>query len=273
MDQVNPEGVAAPVETIDPPAASPDGQAPEAVKPAEPAKPDGEEPRGVAKRIKELTDARRAAEAREERLLKLLEQRVESPAPQAREEPEKGLKDFDYDEKKYTEYVLKRVEANAEKAAKAAADRYRSEQEAISRRAKFDERIDAFAKTVQDYHEVVTESTPVSEAMADALLDSDDPGALMYYLGNNPDVARKLYYLTPAKAGREIAKLEVQLAAERAKAAEKPVTKAPPPAPNIEASGDGSPKAKPDDPASDTELSDAEWTRRRNAQIAARRKR
>jgi len=276
MDQVNPEGAPAPVETQVTPTAPPNGEPPvEAVKPADPPKDtEDHEVRGVSKRIKELTDARRAAEAREARLLALLEQQRQAPTTQAKEpdeEPIKSLKDFNYNEQQFLDYSEKRATARAEKAAKEVAQRYQREQEAIARRAKYDERVEAFAKTVEDYHDVVNDSTPVSEGMADAIMDSDEAGALMYYLGQNPDVARKLYYLSPAKAGRELQKLEDRLVAERKKAAEKPVSQAPPPAPRLEASGDGSTKAKPDDPASDTELSDAEWTRRRNAQLARRR--
>ena len=67
MEVVMNEGAPAPVEIAS--VSAPEGAAPEAVKPAETpaAKPEGEEPKGVAKRIKELTDLRRAAEAREDR--------------------------------------------------------------------------------------------------------------------------------------------------------------------------------------------------------------
>ncbi len=257
-DQASPEGVVAPVETVTP-AVSPDGAAPEAVKPAEPARHEGDEPKGVGKRIKELTDARRAAEAREERLLRLLEQQRQPSQPKPPdEEPLKGLKDFNYDEKAFLDYSEKRATAKAEKSAKEIAQRFRIEQEAIQRRAKFDERVEAFAKNVEDYHEVVTDNTPVSEGMADAIMDSDEAGALMYYLGNNPDEARKLFYMTPAKAGRELQKLEDRLVAERAKAAAKPVSQAPPPAPKIDAA-DPAPRVKnTSDPDSD-KLSDKEW--------------
>jgi hypothetical protein len=266
MDQVNPEGIPLPVESE--PVTAPDGAATEAVEP--PAKPESDEPRGVAKRIKELTDARRAAEAREERLLALLEGRTQAPAPQTREEPEKGLADFNFDEKQYSAYVLKRVEAKADQAARAAAERYRSEHEAIQRRAKFDEKVDAFATNVEDYYDVVNEQTPVSEAMADVLLDSDDPGAVMYYLGTNPDIARKLYYMSPAKAGREIQRIEDRLASERKLAGEKPVSKAPPPPPKIEAREPGS-RMKSTDPEA-LKLPGDEWAKLREKELAAERK-
>lgn len=271
MDQVTPEGVVAPVET---PAVVSDGAAPEAVKPAavEPpaAKPEGEEPKGVAKRIKELTEARRSAEAREARLLALLEQRT-APQPQREEEPTKGLKDFNYDEKAYLAYERERLRAEATREAKAAAERYREEQIALERRAKFDQRVEAFADTVDDYYDVVTERTPVSEAMADAIMDSDEAGPLMYYLGQNPEVARKLYGLSPAKAGREIQRIEDRLIEERKKAAEKPVSKAPPPPPKVDASGESSTKANTLSPDSDS-LSDEEWVKAERARLARKRR-
>lgn len=278
MDQVNPEGAAAPVEP-QAPVDAPDGGQPEAVKPAAAeapaAKPESDEPKGVAKRIRELTEARRAAEAREARLLALLEQRQQQPArtePTSDEEPVKSLKDFNYDDKAFLEYTEKRLAARADKAAKEAAQRWRAEQEAISRRARFDERVEAFAKTVEDYHEVVTDSTPISEAMADAIMDSDEAGALMYYLGNNPDEARKLYYMTPARAGRELAKLEDRLVAERKKAAEKPVTKAPPPPPSIDAT-DHSPRVSSTSDPDSEKLSMNEWMRLREKEVAKQRRR
>jgi hypothetical protein len=277
-DQASPEGVVAPVES-EVPVAAPDGAPQEAVKPAAEeapaATPEHDELKGVAKRIKELTESRRAAEAREERLARLLEETLRGRAAPTEKpaEPEKpkSLKDFNYDEKAYQDHLYTETRKHAEKAAKEAGERWKAEQEAVSRRAKFDERVAQFAKSVDDYSEVVTDSTPVSEGMADYLLDSDEAGAVMYYLGNNPDEARKLYHLSPAKAGAALAKLEDRLISERKKAAEKPVSKAPPPAPQVEG-GTGAPGAvKVDTPDSDA-LSDAEWTRRRNAQEAARRR-
>lgn len=272
MDQATPEGVVAPVENV--PVAASDGAQPEAVKPAAEAPaatPESEELRGVAKRMKELTDSRRAAEAREERLARLLEETLRARAAPV-EKPEtaqpRSLKDFNYNEQAYQDHLYAEARKHAETAAKAAGEKWKAEQEAISRRAKFDERVAQYAKSVEDYDEVVTPSTPVSEAMADAIMDSDEAGALMYYLGNNPDEARKLYHLSPANAGRAIERLEQRLISERKKASEKPVSQAPAPAPQIEG-GSGTPAVKVDSADSDT-LSDAEWTRRRNAQEAAR---
>lgn len=277
MESVPNGGAVAPVENAVPPVVT-DVTQPEAVKPAaEPpaAKPEGDEPKGVAKRIKELTDARRAAELREERLLRLLEQQRQQPEPHQQQQREttqpKSLKDFNYDEKAYTDHLYSEARKVAEQSAKEAGLKFRAEQEAIQRRAKFDERVSAYASTVEDFHEVVTDRTPVSEAMADAIMDSDEAGALMYYLGNNPDVATKLYHLSPAKAGREIQKIEDRLVAERKKAAEKPVSQAPPPAPTIDASTPGN-RLKSTDPEALT-LPGDEWAKLREKELAAARKR
>lgn len=270
------EGAPAPVER---PVDALEGAQPEAVKPAAAelpaAKPEDHEPRGVAKRLKELTDARRAAEAREERLARLLEETLrgrQGSAPEPKPEQPKTLKDFNYDESAYRDHLYTEARKEAEKAAREAGTKWQAEQDAIARRARFDERVEAFAKTVADYHEVVTEDTPISEGMADAIMDSDEAGALMYYLGNNPEEARKLYRLSPAKAGREIQRIEDRLIAERKKAAEKPVSQAPPPPPKLEGVDPGNVSVKPDAIESDA-LSDADWTKRRNQQLAARRKR
>jgi hypothetical protein len=279
MEAVMNGGAPAPVENVETPAVAPDGVAPEAVKPAAEeapaAKPEAksdDEPKGVAKRIKELTDRIKAAEARETRYLSMLE-RQQTPTQPAKsdDEPVKTLKDFNYDDKAFLEYADKRAEARAEKAAKAAAERWKAEQEAISRRAKFDERVAQFAKNVEDYNEVVTERTPVSEPMADFLMDSDEAGALMYYLGNNPDEASKLYHMSPVRAAKELQKLEDRLVTERKKAAEKPVSQAPPPAPKIEAKDASIQVKSTSDPEAD-KLSDAEWFRLAEKERQKRRK-
>jgi hypothetical protein len=280
MDQASPEGVSTPATgaSVTTEASAQDTAEPKVETKAEspPAdKTSDEQPevKGVQRRFDELTRLRRDAERDRDHWRDLAQQalRQQQPPPQQAppEEKEKTLKDFNYDEAAFMRYANERIKANADKEAAAAAERYRAQQDAITRRAKFEERQDAFAKSVEDYHDVVNERTPVSEPMADFLMDSEEAGPLMYYLGNNPDEARKLYYLSPAKAGRELQKLEDRLVAERKKAAAKPVSQAPPPAPQIEGGSAAQGAVKVDTADSDN-LSDAEWTKRRNAQERAR---
>lgn len=278
MDQASPEGVATPdvigANVPQQPPAQDTAAKPTETRAESPPAVDEQpkEPKGVGKRIDELTRLRRDAE-RDRDHWRELAMRQQTP-PQQQQTPQddkpKSLKDFNYDERAYQDHLYGEARKHAEKAAREAGERWKAEQEAVARRAKFDERVAQFAKSVEDYSEVVTDSTPVSEGMADFLLDSDEAGALMYYLGNNPDEARKLYSLSPAKAGRELTKLEERLVAERKKAAEKPVSQAPPPPPKIEAS---TPSAglKSTDPAA-AELPGDQWRKLRDKELAALKK-
>lgn len=276
MDQASPEGVATPEVTgavvpQQPPAQDTAEKPAETKAESPPAEPQKQEPKGVAKRIDELTRNWREAQRQNERLLAMLERQGQPAVEQPKADQPKSLKDFNYDEKAYQDHLYTEARKHAEKAAKDAGERWKAEQEAVSRRAKFDERVAQFAKSVEDYSEVVTDSTPVSEGMADYLLDSDEAGAVMYYLGNNPDEARKLYHMTPAKAGAALAKIEDRLIAERKKAAEKPVTKAPEPAPKIEAATASQSFKSTDEEAQ--KLPGDQWRKLREKELAATRKR
>lgn len=63
-------------------------------------------------------------------------------------------------------------------------------------------------------------------AIGEAILDSEDPAALLHHLGKNPDLAADLQGLSPARLGRRIAQIEAQMSA---KPAPKPVSNAPTP--------------------------------------------
>src|SRR5688572_18563238 len=246
MDQVNPEGAAAPeiganvlneapAQNTAEPKVETKAESPPAVEEQTEAK------KGVGKRIDELTRLRRDAE-RDRDHWRELAMRQQQPPPQQRQEAEqpKSLKDFNYDERAYQDHLYGEARKHAEKAAKEAGERWKAEQEAVSRRAKFDERLSAFGKATEGFDEVVdwmeSKQAPISEGMADFLMDSEEAGLVLQYLRNNDGEARKLYGLSPAKAGRELTRLEERLVAERKKAAEKPVSQAPPPPPKIEAS-------------------------------------
>ena len=94
-------------------------------------------------------------------------------------------------------------------------------------------------------------------AMMEAILDADDPAALIYHLGANPDVAADIAELTPRQQVRRLAVIELELKSavkdpKPASAAAPAVTKAPPPIqPNRSASGQFT-----KDPEA---MTDAEW--------------
>jgi len=64
-------------------------------------------------------------------------------------------------------------------------------------------------------------------SLGDAILDAEDPAALLHHLGQNPDLAAELSGLSPAQLGRRIGRIEASMAT---KPPPKPVSKAPEPA-------------------------------------------
>lgn len=255
------EGVITPEEPA-PETVEPEGDTPVVAEEPKPTPMEPSEPKGVGKRLKELTDARRAAEARADALLRLLEQRGEVKAePKAPDKP-KTLKDFDYDESAYTSHLMEAARQDAVEAARAEASKWRDEQAQTQSRQTFESRAKAFAKEHSDFHEVFNESTPVSQAMAEVITQSEQGAEVAYFLGNNPDIARQIYDLSPQAAAREIGRIEARL--EYQKSQPKPVSKAPEPAPTIEGAEPGNVEKDP------SKMSDPEfrkWFRNRRKRI------
>lgn len=113
-------------------------------------------------------------------------------------------------------------------------------------------RLDGFNAAVDAVAEVVpfTDRTGRPTPFIEAVLDADDPAALLKYLGDNSEEAEELADLTPSQLGRRIAKLEDRLAGVKKKASAAPVP--------IKPIGGGS-KVTPDE----SKLSDAEWRAQR----------
>jgi hypothetical protein len=231
-----------------------------------------DKPKGVQKRLDELTRNWREAERREAALLALLQQQrtaPEAPQPTADDKP-KTLADFEYDEGKFQAYIFDQAEKRAADAAKRELTAAQEREATERRKASFRSRSAEFAKTVEDFDSVARNpDLPISADMAEVIQDSDDGPALLYHLGKNPDIAEKIAQLPPKAAARELGKIEARLAYEREKAKPEKVSKAPPPPPKVEGANPGNLNVKPDDPDSD-KLSDAEWARLRNKQISKR---
>lgn len=95
-------------------------------------------------------------------------------------------------------------------------------------------------------------------SMIEAALETDDPGEVLYKLGNDPDEFDRVRRMAPAQMGAHLAKMAITAKAP-ARVSEAP----PPPA------APGSARSAPTGLAD--ELSDDEWMRRRNAELKARR--
>lgn len=200
-----------------------------------------------------------------------MRQQAPPPAPPAPTEPQgKTLADFDHDEAKYQQYLFTIAETRAIAAAKRELQQQAQQENQTRRVQTFKTREDDFAKKQADYYEVAhDESVPISTAMAEAIAESEEGPALAYHLGKNPDLAFRLANLSPTSAARELGRIEASLIAEREKAKAPVVSKAPPPAPKIDGV-DPSLRVNPDDPDSDKAMTDAEWMRKRERQLAKR---
>jgi hypothetical protein len=268
---------------VSPPEAQPDGTEQKAENAAEssPAAAsktsDSIEPEAkrLSERFAELTRLRRDAERDRDHWRDLASRQYKPPEPQAPLQTEKAktLADFNFDEAQHQAYIFQQ---SAKAATEAAKRELKAEQETQRKQkdlADYVGRVKEFAKDKADFNDVA-ESARISDQIAEMVVRSEQGPELAYHLGKNPDVATSLSALPPSIAAYELGMLAARLKFDReiAAKAKTSLSQAPPPAPRIEATGDGTPKAKPDDPDSD-KLSDAEWVKRRNAQVAARQRR
>jgi hypothetical protein len=258
--------------------AAPEPIAPETqVAESAPAPEKAPEKDGFSQRIDELTKNWRETERRAEEASRDAQYwrdqalRAQQPAPQTPTPPAataKTLADFEYDESKYQSYLLDQVEQRAVAAAERKLREQQEKDTTERRRTEFQQRESAFEKDTPDYRSKTRSSNfPVSDAMAQACAESEEGPAVLYYLANNLSLAEQISRLPPLAAARELGRIEAKLITAREQAAKK-VSEAPPPTPKIEGSGDpGTTGVKATDPDSD-KLSDEEWTRRRNKQLA-----
>lgn len=255
-------------------------QAPAESSPAPEVEAEEPKPKGVAKRIDELTRNWREAQRQNERLLDLLSQRntpaqPDAPKQEAPQQQVKTLADFNFDEPSYQKYLIQHATEQARAVAREEARKEREEQERATRQqqriAGWQERAKAFAATTEDFEEVAY-AAPISDGVAALIQDLEEGPEVAYHLGKNPAEARRISQMSEAAAGIALGKLAAQLAFERktAEEAKKRVSQAPPPTPKIEGLNSG-PAIRPDSPESDN-LSMSEWMKARNKQVQNRKR-
>lgn len=226
-------------------------------------------PKGVAKRIDELTRNWREAQRQNEALLRILESQGKTPEQRPEPVAPKTLADFNYDDTQYQAHLMQQATQQAVEAAKRELQAQAQRDRELRRQQTFAQKQAEFAETVEDYRDVVfNDNLPITPAMAEAIQESDDGPALAYHLGKNPDLAARIAALPPIAAAREMGRLEARLSAEKEKAKAPVVSKAPPPPPKIDAV-EPSVNVRPDDPESD-KLSIREWMVKREKQVAKR---
>lgn len=223
----------------------------------------------VQERIDKLTGKLRQAERerdyeRELRLASL--QRPEAqPKPAEAKQSLKKLADFEYDEERYAEYV---AEVAAEKAAqKLEQSRTTKESERTRKEqvAKFKELESKFKTEIEDYEDVAYYAR-IDDHVANLVMAMDEGPRVAYYLGKNPDVAARINSLPDNLAAVELGRIDARLAIEREQAKAKPVSKAPPPPPKIDATEPAVDK----DPSQMSDVEFAKWRKRQIAQRGSR---
>lgn len=131
-------------------------------------------------------------------------------------------------------------------------------------------RVESFKKKTADFDDVLSEvdEIPVSPAVQELILTSDNGPALMYELAKNPEEFERINKLSPLAAARELGRLESKLSAqasEEKKPEPKKLTKAPKPIDPV-GTGKGSVAKSIDDP----NLSFSEYERMRREQLKRR---
>jgi hypothetical protein len=144
-----------------------------------------------------------------------------------------------------------RLEQKAEEAEAAALRAAQARAEA------FHAKVEAARERMPDFDQVFP-TTPISEAAADLIADSDKAAEIAYYLAKNPSEAARIYNLPEHKQGAEIARIESRLSTVPVRKTSNAPT--PPPVLN----GQTAPGTK--DPASMTMAEYAKW---RTAQMKA----
>lgn len=106
-----------------------------------------------------------------------------------------------------------------------------------SQRQKYFERAKEFAKTQSDYQEVVADvdDIPMSLAVQQLLLESDNGPELAYQLAQDRDEYKRICSLSPMAAAREVGKLEAKLSSAEPSKQEPRTTKAPKPISRVQA--------------------------------------
>jgi hypothetical protein len=224
-------------------------------------------PRGVQKRLDELTKNWRSAERERDhwRELAMRSFNQEKQAPPEIPPPSKSLADFNFDESAYAKYLIEHATSHAEKVALERAKEQEQRQKATERLLTYKSKAAEFAKNAPDFDQVAhNPDLPITDAMAEVIQQSDDGPALAYYLGKNPDIAYQISRLPPTLAAKELGRIEGVLSAKKEAVKPKKVSEAPPP-PNRLSGSEPAIEKDPD------KMTAEEWLKWREKQLAKKR--
>ena len=123
-------------------------------------------------------------------------------------------------------------------------------------------------KAMDRIREVASEIGPVPPIMLYAINDLPNSGEILNHLSNDPDRMEELYAMTPVKMAIELKTISDELKPKPAKLVETKRSRVPPPITPINANGRGASSGF--DP-SNTKISDKDWIKQREADVARKR--
>lgn len=225
----------------------------------------GEKPKGKGgfqHKIDKLTREKYAAEAAAEELRRQLADKEKPAAKPAESKPEGKPVAESFDS--YEEYVEALTDWKLEQKEQSRQQSEAQRKAAEERKAVGDAwqgRLKEARTRYADFDATVDADVPVSAAMQQALLDSEQGADLAYWLGKNPTEAERIAKLAPFAAARELGRIEAGLTRETPAQNPKPKTSAAP-APIKPVGKGAAPSAKKPD-----EMDFQEYTRWREADL------
>ncbi len=208
---------------------------------AKPKKKSGTQ-RRIEKLVKQRAEAEREREYWREQAMKA-QPKAEAPKEVAKPVAEGRPKSDDFET--HDDYVEAIADWKAEQKLQAAkqADRdAKLKAEADSKSTEFRGKVQEFKKATADFDDVIADvdDVPMSLAVSQAILESDDGPQLMYELAKNREEYERICQLPALQAARAIGRFEAKLskpsASEKPEVKQKQTTRAPAPARPISAS-------------------------------------
>ena len=215
-------------------------------------------PKGVQKRIDELTRNWRDTERDRDYWRNLAVQAQQKPEPEKPKEVHEGEPLIDQFED-YEDFLIAKAEYRiskkheADKVAETAKEKQIQQQKQAQ---EFQSKLNEARTRYSDFDAVAFDpSVPYSDPMTELVMNSENAIDLAYHLGQNKQDAFRIAQLDPVSAAREIGRLEVQLSIPKPKT----VTDAPQPTGSV-----GHKETVTQDPS---KMTTAEWMQWRNQQV------
>lgn len=181
----------------------------------------------IQKRIDDLTHARHAAEREAARWRAIAEGNQTQAAP--------NRNDYATDEEYNDALIDHRIETRAGKVNADSARQMAQQSEQDAQRATaetYNQRVQATAARIPDFAEVVGKANiQITDALRDALMDSEHGPDIVYQLAKNPEEAARLSNMSVRQLDREIGRMEAAIGSKPAPTPPAArTTNAPPPA-------------------------------------------